>query len=159
MIVSADLFSETMTINSITFFLAPGGFHDEVTFDEYYVDMGYCSSEYLGANYDDNYINGWKYRVFERTSPFTFYASDPTIYFDTPFFYIPANGNLVFEIGWPNGEDEFYTFSSVSAGVSCVYGNYSWETGDQYMETPHLMINGAWALEQITFAGIKASFQ
>ncbi len=156
--VQASEFPEAMTISSITFDPSPGP-GTEVTFDEFHVYMGYCANDELNATYDANYINGWKYKVFERTSTVTFFASDPTIYFDTPFFYVPASGNLILDIAWPNGEDEFYTYSSGTTGFTCVYGSYDSPTGDQYMEISHLFINGALALDQMTFAGIKASFR
>ena len=148
-----------MIISSISFFLAPGGAANRVTFFEYSLYMGYCASDELGPTYNDNYVNGWKYLVFERTSPFTFYETDPTVYFDTPFFYDPANGNLVFEIAWPDGEDEIRTFASATTGISCVNGGFGLPTGDMFSETPHILINGEMALNQSTFAGIKASFR
>ena len=156
--MNASEFSEAMTISSITFdpALGPG---TEVTFDEYSVYMGYCANDELGATYDANYIGGVKYTVYERASSVTFLATDPTIYFDTPFFYLPANGNLVFEIIWPDGDDEIYTYSSGTTGLTCVYGNFDSPTGDQYGETPHVFLNGSMALDQMTFAGIKASFR
>ncbi len=157
--MQASEFSEAMEISSITFFKAPGASHNSVTFDELYVHLGYCASDELGANYNANYINGTKYSVFERTSPFTIQNTDITIYFDTPFFYVPANGNLVFEIAWPDGRDEIYTYFSETDGISNVYGGYDQPTGDMYAETPHILINGEMALNQMTFAGIKASFQ
>ncbi len=148
-----------MIISSLSFFLAPGAIEDHVTFDEYYVYLGYCSSNELSATYDDNYVNGWKYPVLESTGPITFLETDPTIYFETPFFYDPANGNLVFEIAWPNGEDEIYTYNSVTASNTCVYGDYYLSSGDLWTELPHVLINGDLALANTTFAGIKASFQ
>jgi len=158
-VVEANEFSDAMVINAIEFFLAPGAVEDHVDFFEFYVYMGYCSSDELSTNYDDNYINGWKYLVFERTSPVTFHSSDPIINFDTPFFYQPSQGNLVFEIAWPDGEKEFYTYDSIEDGNTLVHGGYGLETGDQYTLRPHLLIHGDLALEQTTFAGIKASFR
>jgi hypothetical protein len=148
-----------MVINSISFFKAPGAVEDHVVFYEYYVYMGYCASTELGADFNDNYINGVKYTVLERTDPITFYDTDPTIYFDSPFFYDPANGNLVLEIAWPDGRDEIYTYSSSESTTTCVYGSYDSSTGDQFYETPHILLNGEMALSQTTFAGIKALFR
>ncbi len=162
MVVDASEFSEAMIISSIEFFFAPGAVEDEVEFDEFYVYMGYCATDELSANYNSNYINGWKYKVYERTSSSTFHSSDPVINFDTPFFYLPSQGNLVFEIAWPGGRKEFYVYNSTEVAqteVTLVYGGYDLEAGDQYMERPHLLIHGELALEQTTFAGIKASFQ
>lgn len=154
----ASAFSEAMTISSISFSPVTGT-GTEVTFYEFYVDMGYCASEELSATYNANYVGGVRYRVFERTSPVTFNASDLTIYFDTPFFYVPANGNLILDISWPEGTDQIYTFSSSTTGFTNVQGAYGLPTGEQFMETPHMFINGELALNQMTFAGIKASFQ
>ncbi len=159
MVVNASEFSEAMVINSISFFTGPGGQTNSVTFDEFYVDMGYCANDELGDRYDANYINGTKYRVFDSATPVTFQDTDPTIYFETPFFYVPANGNLVFEIAWPNGEDEIYTFYSTTTGNHTVSGAYDSPTGNPWMEVPHILINGDMALNQMTFAGIKASFR
>ena len=146
-----------MTISSITFDPSPGP-GTEVTFFEFYVDLGYCSSNELGAVYDANYVSGSKFRVFEKTSNVTFHATDPTIYFDTPFFFNPANGNLIIEIAWPDGEEEIYTYSSGTSGITCVTGDYNSPTGDEFSDISHMFINGELALEQTTFAGIKASF-
>ncbi len=159
MVVNANEFSEAMVINSITFFKAPGGSERSVTFDEFYVYMGYCAGSELGTSYDDNYINGVKYTVYESASPVVFQDTDPTIYFDSPFFYVPANGNLVFEIAWPNGKDEIYTYFSTTTGINTIYGAYDNPVGDPWPEMPHILINGDLALEQATFAGIKASFR
>jgi hypothetical protein len=153
------MFSEAMVISSITFYKAPGASEDHVTFDEFYVYMGYCASTELGRYFDSNYINGVKYKVYERTSPVTFHDSDLTINFDTPFFYNPANGNLVFEILWPDGRDEIYSFNSTTSGPTTVFGAYDSPKGQQFNETPHVLINGEMALSQMTFAGIKASFR
>ncbi len=121
--------------------------------------MGYCATDELSANYNSNYINGWKYKVFESTTSITFYDTDPTIYLDTPFFYQPSQGNLVFEIIWPDGKGEFWVYNNIQDKNTLVHGAFDSETGDQYMERPHLLIHGDLALEQTTFAGIKASFQ
>ena len=157
--MNASEFSEAMVVSSITFFKAPGASHNSVTFDELYVDMGYCANSELVATYNDNYINGTKYRVYDSATSVTIQDTDPTIYFDTPFFYVPANGNLVFEIAWPNGKDEIYTFFSATTGVSTVHGAYDNPVGDPWREVPHILINGEMALDQTTFAGIKASFR
>ena len=157
-IVDASEFSEAMVINSITFF--PYAVDtEEVTLDNFCVNLGYCSSGYLAANFDSNYVNGLKYRVFERTSPYTFYNTDLTVYFDTPFFYEPANGNLLLEITWLGGEHEIFTFDSDTSGFTAVYGSYASQAGDLFREIPHLLINGEMALEQMTFAGLKATFR
>ncbi|MCK5786326.1 MAG: hypothetical protein KAH54_07190 [Candidatus Sabulitectum sp.] len=145
-----------MSITSITFNPSPPG--TEVTFFEYYVDLGYCSSNELGAIYESNYVSGSKTRVFEKTSNVTFFAADPTIYFDTPFVFDPANGNLIIEIAWPDGEDEIYTYSSGTSGITCINGDYNSPIGDEFSDMSHMFINGDLALEQMTFAGIKASF-
>jgi len=157
--VPSSLFSEPMLINSISFFKAPGAAENRVTFFEYYVYLGYCDSDELGVFYNHNYTNGMRYKVFERTDPVTFYDTDPTIYFDSPFFYDPAEGNLVFEILWPEGKDEIYTFSSAASVGSCIFGGYGVASGKQYSEVPHILLNGETALSQTTFAGIKALFR
>lgn len=159
MVVDASEFPEAMEINEIEFFFAPGAAEDMVQFDEFYLHLGYCASDELSNNYQNNYVNGWKYKVYERTTPVVFHSSDPVITFDTPFFYDPSQGNLLFEIAWPNGRKEFYVYDGPSTGNSLLYGSYFSDTGDLYGLIPHLMFNGTLALEQTTFAGIKASFQ
>ena len=156
-IVDSSEFSEAMLLSSITFFAAPGS--EEVTFDEFYIDLGYCTNENLTENFNSNYVNGLKYPVLERTSPITYYYTDPTIVFDTPFFYIPANGNLVLEFAWPGGDGEIFTFASETSSFKSVAGSYDSTTGDPLPEFPHLLINGDLALEQMTFAGLKATFR
>ena len=147
-----------MTISSISFVHAPGAQRAEATFYEFYLDMGYCSNNELGAYYAENYVSGSKIRVFERTGNITFYASDPTIYFDSPFFFNPVNGNLIIDISWPDGEDEFYVYNHGTAGVSCVTSGFYDPSGYVFTDMAHLFLQGTWSMEQTTFAGIKASF-
>ena len=59
MIVRASEFCEAMMISSISFVEAPSQ-GSEATFYEFYLDMGYCSNNELGANFEDNYIGGSK---------------------------------------------------------------------------------------------------
>jgi len=148
-----------MTISSIAF-NPVAGTGASTTFFELYVDMGYCSSTELGANYESNYVSGTKIRVFSRPSNFTVTATSPwtALVLDSPFFYDPANGNLIIDIAWPDGEDEFYSYSYVTAGVASVSGAYGEATGDTFGDSSFLRLEGVYALEQITFAGIKATF-
>ncbi|MCK5786325.1 MAG: hypothetical protein KAH54_07185 [Candidatus Sabulitectum sp.] len=83
---------------------------------------------------------------------------DPTIYFDSPFFFDPANGNLIIDVSWPDGENEFYTYNFATAHNSSVSGSFYDSEGYIYTDMSHLFIEGFWSLEQTTFAGIKSSF-
>ena len=157
-IVDSSEFSEPMLISSITFFPTSGSTGD-VTFDEFYVYLGYCTNEYLTENFNSNFENDMKYSVLERSNPITYHYTDPTIVFDTPFFYIPANGNLVLEFAWPGGDGEIFTFAADTSNFMSVAGSYDSATGDQLLEFPHLLINGEMELEQMTFAGLKATFR
>ncbi|MCP4646335.1 MAG: hypothetical protein GY852_01200, partial [bacterium] len=107
--MQADDIPQPLTIHSITFDPVPGG--GEVTFYEFSVDLGYCISDELGLIYEENYKEGSKTRVFETFSNITFTASSPTINFDIPFSYSPEEGNLIIDIIWPDGENEFFTYN------------------------------------------------
>lgn len=148
-----------MTINSISF-RPVSGTGTDATFTSFYVDMGLCSSDQLGPMFESNYIGGTKTRVYERTSSVTFYAVEPwtAITLDTPFYYDPAMGNLIIEVGWPDGSNQFYTYNYPTAGASMVKAGYGAGTGDPYYECPNLLIEGDLAFEQTTFAAIKATF-
>lgn len=132
-----------------------------MNFTELYVHMGYCSSSDLTENYLENYVSGTRTSVFERASAFTVNATYPwtTITLDTPFWYDPSAGNLILEIEWPDGNDEIYTFNYGTPGVgSLVMGFYDISYGGVFQEAPYLKLDGVLALDQTTFAGIKASF-
>lgn len=147
-----------MTIRSITFDPVTGT-GEETTFYEFSVDMGYCSNSELGTVYEANYTSGSKTRVFETTTNFTIAASSPTIYFDTPFLYNPAEGNLIIDIIWPDGEGEFYSYNFATAGVSSISGTYDISEGYAFTDMSHLFFSDALSFDQLTFAGIKASFR
>lgn len=152
-------FSEPMTISSVSWYPSPG--YNLVNFDQLYLYMGYCSSDQLTENFDANYISGTKTSVFERTSSFTVDAVYPwtTITLDDPFWFNPASGNLIIEVGWPNGDHEIYTFNYASSKTILVIGFYGSSSGNAFLEGPYLKLEGELALNQTTFASIKASFQ
>ena len=156
--MSGSEFEESVVISSITFDPVAGT-GNEVTFYELSVDMGYCSNEGLAPNYDSNYTSGSKTRVFETTSPVTILASAPTIVFDTPFHYDPAQGNLIIDVVWPDGEGEIYTYNFPTAEISSISGAYDLPEGNPFTDMSHLYINYALSLNQSTFAGLKASFR
>ena len=149
-----------MTISYVALF--PNSGYTRVNFTEFYMYMGYCSSDNLTENYQDNYVSGTRTTVFERTSAFTVNAVYPWtgIVLDTPFWYNPSAGNLVIEIAWPDGDDEIYTFNYGTPGVgSLVMGFYDLSYGGVFQEAPYLRFEGDYAFDQTTFAGIKASFR
>ena len=156
----AASFSEPMEINTISFDPVPG-LGTQVILDAVSIDMGYCTADQLDPVFDSNYVSGSKIRVFERTSAFTLNASTPwtPIALDTPFYFNPSWGNLVIEINWPNGSQQIYTFNYATSGVSLISGSYGAGSGDAYTEAAHLLLEGNLALNQMTFAGIKATFQ
>ncbi|PIE51367.1 hypothetical protein CSA37_12545 [Candidatus Fermentibacteria bacterium] len=149
-----------MDIGSIAFHPVPGT-GDEVIFDALYIDMGYCSDDELGTVFDDNYTLGYKLRVLERTSSYTVQSVQPwtSIELDTPFWYEPSKGNLIIELGWPDGSEEFYSYDFPTPGNSLLKGGYESSTGALYTQCPHLMLEGPEELEQSTFASIKATFR
>jgi hypothetical protein len=149
-----------MEISSVAFKPVPG-MGTSVTFVQFYVDMGYCSSDELGPNYDNNYVSGTKTRVFSRNSSYTVTATSPwtPLVLDTPFYYIPASGNLIIDIAWPDAEGEFYSYNFTTPGLSSVGGAYGEATGDTFNDMPQLLIEGVYSMGQMTFAGIKATFR
>lgn len=148
-----------MTISSIAWNTVPG--YDFVNFDAFYIHMGYCASDELTETFDSNYIPGSKIQVFQRTSAYTVNAVYPwtAISLDTPFFYDPAEGNLIIEIDWPNGDHEIYTFNYGTGSNSLVMGSYGASTGTVFTDAPYLQLEGELSLSQTTFAGIKATFR
>lgn len=148
-----------MTIDAISFHPVTG-FGTHTNFTEFYLDMGYCATSELGPVFDSNYVSGSKVSVFARSSAFTVTAAEPwtTIALDTPFFFDPADGNLIIEISWPDGDEEFYTYSYGTTGVSLIKGAYGEGSGEENYEAPHLLLEGADSFQQMTFAGIKATF-
>ena len=152
-------FSEAMTINSVAWFPSEG--YTSVTFEEFYVYMGYCSSDQLTETFDANYVSGTRTEVFQRTSSFMLAAVYPwtTITLDTPFFYDPSLGNLIVEIQWPGGEEEIYTFNYYTGENTLVMAGYGLPTGSISPEAPYLQFQGELSLDQSTFAGIKATFR
>lgn len=153
--MNSSTFAESMTIRSMTFDIESGS---EVTFDELNISMGYCANAELGTNYENNYVAGTKIEVFGKKNC-TIVADKPKITFEVPFFYQPSKGNLIIDFSWPNGDHELYVFASGTTGTTCISGDYGMATGDGYSETPHLFLNGKLSLDQMTFAGIKASFR
>lgn len=149
-----------MEISSISYDPVQG-MGDQVNFVSFSIDMGYCSSDELDPIYDTNYISGSKVRVFERTSAYTVNAVFPwtEIVLDTPFVFDPTVGNLIIEIQWPDGDAQIYSFDYATAGISLVTGAYGAGSGNGFTQAPHLLIQGEDAFSQMTFAGIKATFQ
>ena len=157
MIVQASEFEEPFTISSITFFPVPGT-GEETIFYQLSIDLGYCTSAELESVYEGNYLSGTKTRVFERNSSFTVSSHSPTLYFDSPFVYNPAEGNLIIDMVWPDGEGEFYTYNFPTPGASAISGAYDIPEGYVLTDMSHLLIQGELSMEQSTFAGIKGSF-
>jgi hypothetical protein len=146
-----------MTISSVSFSPSSG---ESVMFYQFYMYMGYCADSELGTVYDDNYISGTRTSVISNTGGYSLTSATPWtgLPLDTPFFFDPAAGNLIIEIAWPDGEGEIYTFDHATAGVSMVSSGYGQSSGDTFTQGPYLLLEGAYSLEQVTFAGIKASF-
>ena len=157
MIVQGDEFDETFTISSITFASVPG-MGDATTFFQLYVDLGYCADSELCDVYENNYVSGTKTRVFERNSNYTITANSPTITFDTPFVFDPAQGNLIIDIIWPDGEGEIYTYNFPTLGVSAISGAYDLPSGYSFTDMSHLVLEGELSLCESTFASIKRMF-
>lgn len=158
--VPSSEFSGAMTIGSISFDPVPGT-GSRVTLDAFSIDMGYCAAGELDPSFDTNYVSGSKTRVFERSTSFVLNAVMPwtSMDLDTPFFYDPSAGNLIFEIQWPDGSGQFYAFHSNTLVNSLVIGNFGATYGDAFQQTPHLLLEGEEAFNQMTFAGIKATFK
>ena len=159
-IVPSSAFGEPVSISSIAY--APvQGLGEQVNFDSFAIDMGYASVDQLGPVFETNYVSGSKMRVFERTSSVSFDAVFPwtTIQLDTPFLYDPAEGNLIYEIHWPKGSAQFYSYDYPTSGISIVKGAYGSASGEPFSQAPHLLFDvSGEAFEQMTFAGIKATF-
>ncbi len=148
-----------MTISSVAWY--PNSGYTSVTFDAFYINMGYCASDQLTEDFDANYVSGTKTQVFQRASTYKVDAVYPwtAITLDTPFFYDPAQGNLIIEVDWPDGVDEIYTFNYYTGVNSLVMGPYGSPTGNVFMDAPYLQLQGELSLDQSTFAGIKATFR
>ncbi len=154
-VVLGSEIGDAMTINSIAFYCMSG---ETVTFNQFIVYMGEASGSVLGNNFEDNY-SGNKVTVYNHNNvTFTPSGEWVNIPLDTPYFY-DGTGNLIIEIGWPDGVDEIYAGCWSTSGNRMLTSFFGSPTGDLFEFCPNLLFSGSMSLAPMTFGSIKASFQ
>jgi len=121
--------------------------------------IGLASESELTNKYADNYIAGSRVLVYETPTQVMSAAPDEwmTIVLDTPFWY-NGTDNLIIELEWSGGSNMFYTYlweTGSSRGLMNK-SSISSPTGTLSSRMSRLMFDGPLALEQDTFAAIKA---
>lgn len=155
----ASEMSGPMTIESVAWQRGTGG-SPSGTYNSFRLYMGYCSSDQLGATFDDNYVPGSRTLVYE--TPSQTMSADPdqwmVIPLDTPFEY-DGTGNLVLELQWTGGVNMFYTYWwETGAGRSVMAGTADAQTGIVSTSMSELQFSDAAGLSPSTFGAIKAAF-
>ncbi len=133
------------------------------TFYNFSVYMGYTNLDQLGMTFTDNYLPDTKTMVFSA-SPYTFTVGPDEwleTEFTTPFYYDPAQGNLLFELMWSSeSSGSVYMWHWTAGANRAIVGAYGSPTanfGDTTL--PHILLNGDLGLDSGTFGSIKADFQ
>ncbi len=160
-VVLASEMGDAMEIESFSWKRSVGG-EPFGTFEDFSVYVGLCDSDELTTNYDGNYMSGTRTLVFEGGAGFEIGTPSPNDWFDltldTPYWY-NGSDNLLIELEWSSGSGSLYTWHWNSGSQRSVIGAYGQSTGD-YTESlvPNLRLNGDLALDQSTWAGVKAAF-
>lgn len=127
------------------------------TCEGFELHMGYCSSDELGGDFDDNYVPGTKTLVYSNSSLYvTPGAGDwTTIDLSTPFWY-DGSDNLIIEVEWSNeGDDNSYYCGEWDTGsVRCLKSE---DGGPATLDSwiTHMLISGDVGLDPATFGGVK----
>lgn len=162
MVVLASEISDAIEIETFSWKRYISG-DPQGTYNDFKIYMGLCSSNELGLNFDDNYINGTKILILS-SSLYTTTSVGPNewfeVIFDTPFWY-NGEDNLIIEIEWSSaaGTDALYTWNWDGGANRSVFGRFGTSTAlYQQSNVPNLRLNGTLSLSNSTFARIKAAF-
>ena len=152
---------DAMLIESIEF--QRSDFGDSIataTLDHFEIFMGLYDEDYLGTDFDENYLEDSRYLVFSSDPWTASVGMNEMIVFDldTPFWF-NGNDNLIIEITWSWGiqGDHFIAWGWNDFGRS-LFGYYGSPTGTYEDRIPYMILNGTMALEPSTFGSIKAFF-
>jgi len=166
MVTAEELGSQSLLITAISFNAAvlsdPEGPYEELS-----ILMGHTELESLTETFADNWSSPGEQVFFEQS----YFISGvvPGSYFtfqlDTPFVY-NGSENLLIEITWdgppepPLGQGSIYTWYWTTTGNRVLSSNdLSSATGSAFEYCNNIRIDySTEAFENITFAGIKASF-
>jgi hypothetical protein len=148
-----------MTIESVSWQRTSEGDGDSTaSFPAFELYLGLTDREYLGTEFEENYIPGTRTLV---------YASDPlevsadpgswcAIDLQDPFWY-NGDDNLILELCWLGGTGSFHTYKWNSPGVprSLKAPTPGGPTGFLSSEMSELMLDGTVALTPATFGELK----
>jgi len=166
MVTADELGNQGMSINSFSFNASPGS--DPMgPYEDFTVLMGHTTLSQLGETYDSNWSTSGTQVLFSSEIVLSGISAGNWFDFplDTPFVY-DGSSNLLIEITWngpstvPSGQGSIYTWTWTAGENRTVTGNDpSGPTGYPSPTTQYLQVEyDPLALEQTTFAGIKASF-
>ena len=148
-----------MAIESISWQRVSEGTGDSVaTFPGFELYVGLCDQDYLGTEFDDNFIPGSKTLVFSA-DPLAV-SGEPgdwfTIDLDSPYWY-NGQDNLLIELSWNGGTGSFHTYMWNSPGVprSLKAPTPDGPTGFLSSTMSELMLDGVEGLPEATFGHIK----
>ncbi len=134
--------------------------NDEVHLHEFEIYMGYCASDELGTNFEQNYIPGSKQLVYSMADGWI-YANGVGEWFDlqldTSFWY-NGTDNLLIDFIWTWGEEDIYVYAWDSGSPRSMLGGAASTTGNTDTVVLHMTLEGSLNLESSTFARIKALF-
>lgn len=148
-----------MTIESVSWQRSSTGSGDSTaSFPQFELYMGLSAQDWLGTEFDENYIPGTRILVFD-SDPLTV-SADPggwfTLELETPFWY-NGNDNLLLELDWLDATGSFHTYLWNSPGVprSLKAPTPDGPTGFLSSMMSELMLDGTTLLDSGTFAEIK----
>ncbi len=130
---------------------------------DFAIYMGLCENDYLGANFDANFVPGTRTLLFSRDSLHIEVNPNEllTLDLDTPYWY-NGQDNLLIEILWSSGEETgsecVYTWHWNTGAMRCASGLYSASSGSLTSIIPWMQLTGSSALEACTFGEVKTLF-
>ncbi len=121
--------------------------------------MGVAADSELTSTFSDNYLYGTRTQVYSTAAQQMTALPDQwmTILLDTPYYY-NGTDDLIIELEWVGGSNMFYTYlwdTGTNRGLMNK-SDVGSPTGVLYTTMSELMFAPASALEQQTFASIKA---
>lgn len=147
-----------MEIQSISWQRGTTGIGPEGSFTDFQIYMGYCSSDMLTTEFNDNYIPLSRTLVHHDVLQTISAMEDEwfTITLDSPFWY-NAEENLIVEVTWTSGtgNPSTYEFSTPMMPVSLKTADPTGSTGFLSSMRCQFMLDGTQSLETGTFGSIK----
>ncbi len=134
--------------------------NDKVHLQGFEIYMGYCSSDTLESNFEQNYIPGSKQLVYSMADGWI-QANGIGEWFDlqldTSFWY-NGTDNLLIDFIWTWGDVDIYVYAWDSGSPRSMFGGAGSATGNTDTAVLHMTLQGSLELKSTTFAQIKALF-